>query len=281
MCCQKKISFLTNLFWNIKVSMPPKSYILFLFMVLLPFLSVGQQEELVLTGVYNGKNLFVQNPLSSNMKDYCTKEVWVNEKQLFSSPRSSAFTINLSHLTPQAPVTIRIVYNNGCVPKIINPQVIRTRNNFRYLSLNVDSTQLEWVTSGEHTSGKFFIEKWTDGRWSPLGSRESRGVENSRYQHEVTHQSGENKYRIKYLQGDGETFYSSVQNYEASLAPVTFAPTRVSDKIYLSREAAYAVCDPKGNELLKGHGKEISLGHLPTGLYHLVIEDRIEKFYKK
>lgn len=261
--------------------MPSKSYIFILFLVLLPFLSMAQQKELVLTGVYNGKNLFVQNPLSSNMKDYCTQEVWVNEKQLFTSPRSSAFTINLSHLGPLAPVTVRIVYNNGCVPKVINPQVIRTRNNFRYLSLNADSIQLEWVTSGEHTSGKFFIEKWVDGRWSPLESKESKGVDNSRYKLGVVHQSGENKYRIKYLQGDGETFYSSVQSYEVRLPAVTFVPTRVSDKIYLSREANYTVSDSKGNQLLKGYGKEVGLDHLPTGLYQLTIEGRIEKFYKK
>lgn len=262
--------------------MPFRKYILSVIVLCFPLLlQAQQQEELVLTGIYNGKNLYVQNPLSSNMKDYCTREVWVNNRQVFSNPRSSAFTINLSHLSESAPVSVRIVYSSDCAPKIINPQVIRTRNNFRFLALHVDSSRIEWATSGELSKGKFFVERWDSNRWQTLESREAIGEEDSRYELEIEHFSGLNKYRIKYLQGDGEVFYSMVQQYEASIEPVTFAPTRVSDKIFLSRETDYAVSDPKGNQLLKGHGKEINLQHLTSGLYYLSIDNRIEKFYKK
>lgn len=259
-----------------------KRFAIFFSIVLLPFLlKAQQQEEFVLSGVYNGRNLYVQNPLSSNMKDYCTREVWVNDTKVFTNPRTSAFTVNLSHLNEQTPVTIRIVHNAGCAPKVINPQVIRTLNKFKYLTIHVDSSRLEWVTSGELSSGKFFVEKWDNNRWEPFRSLEASGTENSRYEIEVDHHSGENRYRIKYLQNDGESFYSNVQKYIARMEPITFAPTRVSDKIYLSKETDYIVKDPKGNQLLKGHGKEINLGHLTTGLYYLVFDNRTEKFFKK
>lgn len=260
----------------------PFKDLLFLLSFLLPVLLLGQQqEEIVLTGIYNGKNLYVQNPLSSNMKDYCTREVWVNDAKVFSNPKTSAFIVNLSHLSPQAPVTVRIVYSLGCAPKVINPQVVRTLNKFRYLTINVDSTRLEWVTSGELASGKFFIEKWESNRWQPLESVEAQGVENSRYESKIVHQPGENQYRIKYLQNDGETFYSSVQKYETPLEPITFAPTRVSDKIFFSRETDYVIKDTKGNQILKGFGKEINCGTLTTGLYYLIFDKRTEKFFKK
>lgn len=260
-----------------------KHRILTVVCLLFPCLLLAQQEqeEYVVSGVYNGKNLYVQNPLSSNMKDYCTREVWVNGQQIFANPRSSAFTVNLSHLSELEPVTVRIVYANGCAPKIINPQVIHTRNNFRYLTIQIDSNKLEWLTTGELESGKFFIEKLQGGRWQPIGSQQAIGKENSRYQAAVEHHSGENKYRLKYLQEDGETFYSSVQTYEVASEPITFAPTRVSDVIYLSRETDYEVTDAKGNQLLKGRGKEIKLGHLSSGLYYLNFDNRKEKFYKK
>ncbi|WP_017731448.1 hypothetical protein [Nafulsella turpanensis] len=253
----------------------------FLFLLLPLFVQAQQQQEVVLTGVYNGKNLYVQNPLSSNLKDYCTREVWVNGEQVFVNPRSSAFTVNLSHLKEQQPVAVRILYSSGCAPKVINPQVIKTRNNFQYLSIQVDKQKLEWLTSGEKGSGKFFVEKLVEQRWQPVVSVEGYGEESSRYQAEVEHHSGANQYRIKYLQQDGETFYSRVHTYQSPVEPVTFAPTRVSDKIYLSRETEYIVSDPKGNQLLKGFGKEIKLGHLNSGLYYLNIDNRLEKFYKK
>ncbi len=242
---------------------------------------MAQQEEFTFTGVYNGKNLFVQNPLSSNMKDYCTREVWVNDSKVLTNPRSSAFTINLSGLSPKSPVTVRIVHNNGCTPKIINPQVVRTQTDFRYISIHLDGSLLEWVTNGELASGKFFVERWENDKWKTIESVGAKGGEDSRYRLEVDHLPAVNRYRIKYLQSDGETFYSSVQTFEESVDRITFAPTRVSDKIYLSRETDYVVSDPKGNELLKGHGKEIQLGHLTTGLYYLTIDDRREKFFKK
>ncbi len=260
-----------------------KLRILTLACLFFPCLLLAQQgqEEYVISGVYNGKNLYVQNPLSSNMKDYCTREVWVNDQQVFQNPRSSAFTVNLSHLKELDPVTVRIIYVHGCVPKVINPQVIRTLNNFRYLSIQVDSNKLEWLTTGELERGKFFIEKWQENRWQPVNSQEATGKENSRYQAAVEHHSGSNKYRLKYLQGDGETFYSRVQTYEPAIEPVSFAPTRVSDKIYFSRETDYEVTDARGNQLLKGHGKEIKLSHLNSGLYYLNFDNRKEKFYKK
>lgn len=258
-----------------------KLHIKILFFFLLPVSLLAQQEEFTVTGVYNGKNLFVQNPLSSNMKDYCTIEVWVNGAQVITNPRSSAFTINLSHLSGNSPVTVRIVHQKGCAPKIINPQVIRTKTNFRYNSIHLDEKQLEWVTTGELESGKFFVERWEKGRWNPIESIDAKGKEDSRYRLAVEHQQEENRYRIKYLQSDGETFYSSVQTFQDKEAVITFAPTRVSDKIYLSKETDYVICDAKGNELLKGYGKEIKLGHLTTGLYYLNIDNRKEKFFKK
>ena len=262
--------------------MPFIKYITLISFIFLSVLSLAQQqEEVVLSGVYNGKNVYVQNPLSSNMKDYCTLEVWVNDTKMFTKPRTSAYTVNLAHLNEAAPVTIRIVHSAGCAPKIINPQVVRTLNKFRYLTIHTDSSKLEWVTSGELASGKFFVEKWENNRWEPLTSLEASGVIGSRYEAKVDHHSGENRYRIRYLQNDGETFYSSVQKYQARMEPITFAPTRVSDKIYLSRETEYVVKDPKGNQLLKGFGKEISLGHLGTGLYYLTFDNRTEKFFKK
>lgn len=258
-----------------------KLYLQVLLYFLLPASLLAQQEEFTLTGVYNGKNLFVQNPLSSNMKDYCTKEVWVNGAQVITNPRSSAFTINLSSLSVKSPVTIRVVHQNGCAPKVINPQVIRTMTNFRYNSIHLDENQLEWVTNGELESGKFFVEKLENGKWNIIESIPAKGEEDSRYRLALEHQPEENRYRIKYLQSDGETFYSSVQIFREKVEAITFAPTRVSDRIYLSRETDYVVSDARGNELLKGYGKEISLGHLTTGLYYLSFDNRKEKFFKK
>ena len=65
-------------------------------------------KVLILTGVYSGKNLYVQNPLLPD-KHFSTEEVFVNEKLVLSHPLTSAFTMDLSHLMVDQPVEIKIV----------------------------------------------------------------------------------------------------------------------------------------------------------------------------
>jgi hypothetical protein len=51
--------------------------------------------EIVLTGVYQGKNLFVQNPAVGQDKTYCVDEVYVNDVKKMSAinraPSKSTF----------------------------------------------------------------------------------------------------------------------------------------------------------------------------------------------
>lgn len=239
-----------------------------------------QQNELVLTGVYNGKNLYVQNPISNNLKDYCTESVYVNGELTFQSPRASAYMINLSHLSPKAPVEIRIRYSESCMPKIINPQAVRALTSFKYLAVNADSATLSWTTNNQQKGGKFFIEQWYGERWIPVNTL-SAEPDQARYNTAVSHSSGSNRYRIKFLQDDGEMYYSNVLEYSSSAEPITFTPSRVSDRIFLSQETEYEITDKAGKQLLKGKGNEIYVGNLSTGVYYLKIDNRTEKFYKK
>ena len=240
----------------------------------------AQQNELVLTGVYNGKNLYVQNPIAPNLKDYCTQEVYVNGELVFQNPRSSAFTINLAHLSTKDPVEIKILYSEGCMPKIINPQVVRALASFKYLAVNVDTAAVSWTTNNQQKGGKFFIEQWHNERWMPVATV-SAEVDQARYSTAVSHNSGTNRYRIKFLQDDGEMYYSNVQEYSSAQEPISFTPTRVSDKIFLSQNTDYEVTDTGGKQLLKGKGNEIFVGNLSTGVYYLKIDNRVEKFFKK
>ena len=240
----------------------------------------AQQQELVLTGVYNGKNLYVQNPISPNLKDYCTQEVYVNGNLVFQSPRSSAYTINLAHLNVKAPVEIRILYSDGCMPKVINPQVVRALATFKYLAVHADSANISWTTNNQQKGGKFFVEQWYNERWLPVATVTTE-ADQARYSAPVSHASGANRYRIKFLQDDGEMYYSNVLEYTSAAEPITFTPTRVSDKIYLSRDTDYEITDAGGKQLMKGKGKEIFVGNISTGVYYLKIDNRTEKFFKK
>jgi hypothetical protein len=238
--------------------------------------------ELILNGMYQGKNLYVQNPFASNMKDFCTSEVFVNDKLVSSNLRTSAYEIDLSHLKLNDPVVVRIAHKDDCEPKIINPQVIRVQTNFQFLSSTADDNYLYWSTKGEKPNGKYFIEQFINNKWIIISTINNKGeTDLNQYTVSSNHNSGNNKYRIKLLQQDGLIFYSKEINFVSNEEPVTFFPTRVNDKITLSRETTYEVLDAYGNQITKGKGKEIMLKELTSGLYYLNIDNRTEKFIKK
>jgi hypothetical protein len=121
-----------------------------------------------------------------------------------------------------------------------------------------------------------------NGAWQTVQALPGRaGTAEDTYAVKIRMHAGNNRFRIKYLQADGQLFYSKVVQYESKLKPVSFTPSRVSDKIYLSAPTDYLVVNAEGRVLMKGFGKEIMLAHLNPGLYYLRIENRNEKFYKK
>ena len=241
------------------------------------------QEEYTFTGEYQGKNIYIQNPLTADKVNFCTQAVFLNEQLVIRSPKTSAYSIDLGHLQLGAPVFIKIVHAEGCVPKVINPQVIRSKSKFQFLSTTIDAISVNWVSKGELPNGKFFLEHYKGKSWKIVQTITGKGsFESNQYTVLPDHHTGDNRYRVKYLQSDGQIFFSRVFDYFYDTDPVSFYPTRVDDHITLSRETDYEIVDSFGNSVAQGRAKEIDLpGNLKSGLYYLHIDNRQEKFVKK
>ncbi len=256
-------------------------YLIFAGLYLLSW-NVYAQEEFTVTGEYQGKNIYVQNPLSPDQINFCTKEVYLNQQLILQSPKTSAFVIDLSGLNIGDPVFIKIVYSRGCSPKIINPQVIRSKSKFRFINESADAISLNWTTGGELPHGMFYVEHYVQKKWVTMKKVPGKGAfDYNQYALQPDHHTGENKYRIRYQQNDGKIFFSKVFEYFYDVEPVSFYPTLVKDKITLSRETAYEIRDGQGKKILKGISKEIHLSTLKPGLYYLYIDNRKEKFVKE
>ena len=239
--------------------------------------------EISLTGVYQGKNIYVQNPFSGGSnKDFCTLEVFVNSSKVHSNILSSAYEIDLSHHKLHDAIAIKIVHKDDCKPKILNPQVLKSTSSFNFNSVTATSEHLTWATKGEKPNGKMVVEHFVNNTWGVI--KEIKGKESAimcNYEIPVYHNSGINKYRIKYVEGDGQVFYSQVGDFNSTLPPVDFYPKRVSDKIFLTRDSDYEILDAYGNSKLKGRGKEIDVKAEPTGIYYINADNKTFKIFKK
>ncbi len=255
---------------------------IFIFILFISISVYSQNTEFTMTGEYQGKNIYVQNPLSSDKINFCTDEVYLNEILLNKSPKTSAFEIDLSHLEVGDPVFIKIIHKEGCIPKVINPQVIRSKSSFRFFNTISDALSIHWSTVGELPFGKFYLEHYRNKNWVNIQTVSGKGsFDSNQYSLKPEHHTGDNKYRVKYVQSDDKMFFSQVFSYFNDVEPISFYPTQVVDRITLSRSTEYSVVDSYGNDIAKGKGKEISLNNLKAGLYYLYIDNREEKFVKK
>lgn len=236
---------------------------------------------ITLSGVYQGKNLYVQNPFTSDMKQFCTQEVYVNNVKVITNPTSSAFEIDLSSLKINDPVTIKIVHKDDCKPKILNSQVIRIKSSFQFVSFNVTDEALEFSTKGEKANSKLIIEQFRNNNWLSLQDMKAKGDANNSYRVSSFHNSGLNKYRIKYHDETGEVFYSKVVEFTSKLPEAKFAPLRVSKNLTFTRALHYEILDAYGNVVKKGEGTEVDCTELVSGVYYVNYDNKSEKFLKK
>ncbi|TRX49496.1 T9SS type A sorting domain-containing protein [Fulvivirga sp. M361] len=247
------------------------------------FSNVAFSGEIVLSGAYQGRDIFVQNPYNRAASGFCTQAVFVNDRLVLESPKVSAFKIDLSYLRTNDLVVIRIEHLEGCRPTIINPQVLHPVDNFQFLSAEVDHNSIRWATSGEKESGQFAIEQEQENaEWTIIDRVVAKEeLQGSQYAVSTQHHKGENKYRVMYETDEGFQAYSLELYYTQTDTLITFRPQIVTSQITLSDSANYQVFDFQGKVIKKGVGREIFLSDLKPGEYYLEIQNRKEKFIKR
>lgn len=256
-----------------------KNYILNIFLFFLVF--SASAGEIEIKGVYQGKNVFVQNPYNVEKKEFCTKEVYLNDVKILSAIRNSAFSINLSNLEIGSSVHIKIVYSEDCQPRIINPYVLQGAENYTFNAVAVADQIIKWSLNEPVLSGRFIIEKYSENYWKPVTTA---AVVLNEKEYSVTLapfiQNGTNKFRIKYLSPKEQVFISKNIEYYSAAQQISLN-NDTSNRILLSKETSYEIIDADGNKIRDGKGKEIAISNLHPGTYYLNYENKSEKFLKK
>ncbi|MGD1842945.1 MAG: T9SS C-terminal target domain-containing protein [Thermonemataceae bacterium] len=238
-----------------------------------------QAQEIILKGVYQGKNLYVQNPLAANKSSFCTKEVFVNNRKVLSSPKSSSFEIDLSYLKLNQGVTIKILYVAGCKPKVINARAIQPSAAFQFTQFKVEADRIVWHAKGESASSAYYVEKFVNNNWRNI--KTVIGAQAGAYAIQAKHTAGLNKYRVKYGERNGKIYYTQAIIYRANNVEIKFYPKNVNTKIYFTAVVAYEILDANGKLLKKGTAKQVNASDLKRGIYYLNLDGRTEKFLKK
>lgn len=267
-----------------------KTLLLVLTMVITSSIGSYCYSALSISGTYQGKNLYVQNPIDDEGFGYCATKVTVNGDIMPGGTGSGAFEIDFGifNIALGEPVFIVIEHHEGCKPKILNPEVLLPRSTFDVLSITINNEGLlMWETANENGKLPFVIEQYRWNKWVSIGEVDGFGVKaKNKYQFKITPHSGENSLRVVQIDHSGEKRASQTIKYKSNISPVIKTPAIVKDEIKFSSngleaETRYEIYDAYGNIVKKGVGTSVNCNNLLKGVYYISFDNVNEKFVKK
>ncbi|PKR80193.1 hypothetical protein CW751_11055 [Brumimicrobium salinarum] len=247
------------------------------------------KADLSIEGSYQGKNLYVQNPASEDGFGFCVTKVTVNNNIMPGGVGRSAFEIDFSlfNVDIGEEVFIVIEHGNGCVPKILNPEVLLPRSTFEVTSMTVDKDgSIEWVTTGEQGELPYVVEQYRWSKWVSAGEVDGTGEEGpNTYSYKITPHHGENKVRVVQKDHSGTKRKSPEKTFESTVPAVEMSPTKVKSVIKFTAngepsETKYEIYDAYGNIVKKGYSDKVNCENLRKGAYYINFDNKNEKFIK-
>lgn len=245
---------------------------------------------IVLEGIYQGKNLYIQNPFGSSGVGFCVQEVRVNGNVTTDEIASSAFEIDLRNFQFKLgdKVEIKIIHKDDCKPKVLNPEVLNPKSTFEVTEMVVDKDlTLKWSTRGEAGKLPYSIEQFRWNKWVKIGEVSGMGTaELNSYSFKVVPHSGKNKYRVKQVDYTGQPKFSKTLEYAGPGVVVSFSPAKVSKEITFYAddkpiETMFEIYDQFGNIVKRGFASVIDATSLSKGVYYLNYDNLMGEFIKK
>lgn len=265
---------------------------LFTTIVLLSILTVtsfSKAETTVLEGVFQGLDLYVNNPMLDEGEgiDYCIKSIEINNEPYNDVINSSAFRIALSNLDLDlgTPISITLHHETNCKPRVINPEVLKPLSTYELVDMNLGyENMLEFTTKGESAKLNFTVQQFRWGSWIDVAKVEGKGgPDNQKYSVKVYPHHGENKFRVfqtdhmhKVNMSEENTLYL---NKDSVIVETNLK--KVKNDIIFSAETYYIMQNEFGENVIEGYGDNINTSELEKGMYYLRYSNTWAELKKK
>ncbi|HYG49622.1 MAG TPA: hypothetical protein VD905_01915 [Flavobacteriales bacterium] len=240
----------------------------------------AENHVLLIEGQYQNKNIYVSNSVASSGIGFCAYEVRVNGEITSDQISSSAFEIDLTtrKLTQGQNVTIQIFHKEGCVPKVLNANVLKPMPTFETKSITLDEAgALKWITTNESGVLTFDIEQYKWNKWVKVGEVQGIGsASENKYEFKVILVSGENKFRVIQKGNLGKVQKSPTAEISSTIQKPDYKWNKSSKSVEFTNETSYEVYDVYGQIRKKGYGKTIDMANLARGEYYLSYDNTTE-----
>lgn len=233
---------------------------------------IGHADVFVYTGVYQGKDLYVTNPFSSDGVGFCVFEVRVNGEITTDEWNSSAFAVDLSMygFKEGTPIEVVIRTKDACAPRVLNPEAIAPRSTFEVTAMESLGSVLSFTITGEEAAIPFVVEQYKWNKWVAVATVDGRGKAPSPQQYAigVPFHSGTNTFRI--VQADARSMRRSAKfEVPTTVNNLVLESDKITDAIRFSAETDYEVFDAFGRLVAKGFDRVVNTSDWKSGMYYV------------
>jgi len=245
--------------------------------VSLVFSVSAMAEVVVVSGIYQGKDLYIKNPVTTSGVGFCIFEVLVNGNVTSDEVNSPAFAIDLAvwKFKQGEPLEIVLRCKEACDVKIINPEAVYPTSTFEIMEIQVDqSGLLAWRTKNESAVLPYIIEQFKWNRWIKVGETNGGGKKNENsYAFQTVLTSGTNTFRIYQLDHKGQRLSTEV-SVESATPQVSLKNAKILDSIEFSAETDYEVYSEYGTLVKSGRGQKVDASKFYKGKYYVSYDNK-------
>ena len=263
-----------------------KLSIIFCMSLIISSLSYGQNSPTIVKTIYQGKNMFVNNPMLDTIGiNYCIENVLINNKDYnFSPKRTSVIALLLENLELEMgdSLTIKIVHKSDCTPIVVNPEVMEQLCFFEIVSSNLTNDILTFSTHNETKANLFYLEEYRMDRWREIGIIQGKGGNETNYRTyktKVVPYSGTNFYRVYQNDFYGDKYYSETMKFVVPNRPIKINELD-GNHIKFNMETTFSIIDIVGTELIHGTNDVVDITELKKGKYFACFENSYASFKK-
>jgi hypothetical protein len=241
-------------------------------------------EVVIISGVYQGKDLYVKNPMTLDGSGYCVYEVLVNGQVTADQLNSASFAVDLAiwKIKLDDPLEIVLRCKENCEVKILNPEVIYPNSTFEISSFNISpSGDMIWTTEKESAPLVFVVEQFRWNKWMKVGELKGKGIgESCSYSYPVNLHSGLNTFRIYQIDYKGQ-HTSDEYKVESNTPDIKIKSTKISNTIDFSGITDYEVVSEFGTLITSGRGQSIDASKFTKGKYYVNYDNKVGAIVEK
>ena len=233
------------------------------------FTGVAQIDSEI-AGTYQGKNVFVQNPINHLGTGFCTLEVKVNGKKYDFENAASVFEIRLSRMELEKgdPIVIIFTHAEECSPKILNYDAFSDQS-LRINSGYLDGKTLYWKE--EYADFSYRVEHFRWNKWTTVDLQINEPNADDFYAANLngTPHSFVNTFRIVAENSLGIKAYSSNFTLNGNQESIVFEIDEEQRVLTFTAPTHYELFNDKGDCIQVGTSATIDFSDIDSGAYKL------------